>query len=167
MSSGRKAKRMVALLGCGLCVLFAAPILAPHAHAQLRDERSEEAIDISAEELDLDVNAGTAEFSGKVSLRRGDLKVRCQKLEVRYAEGPSIVFAKARGRVEAELRGIRAEAPEVEIDLSRNQLELRGGVRIAQGSGFLQAASGSIDLGTSKVKLTDIKGSIPVKAAKN
>lgn len=165
MSSKLPSKGIVAALGLGLSSVLALSILAPHAHAKA--EVSKEAIDISAEELTLDVNAGTAEFSGKVSLRRGDLKVRCQKLEVRYDEGPSIVFAKGMGGVEAELRGIRAEAPEVEIDLSRNWLELRGGVRIAQGSGFLKAASGSIDLGTSKVKLTGIQGSIPVAAAKN
>lgn len=166
MRSRLPSKRMLAALGLGLGLVLAPSILAPHAHAKLRDELAGEAIDVSAEELVLDVNAGTARLLGKVSLRRGDLKVRCPMLDLRYDDGPNIVWAKGSGGVEAELRGIRAEAPEVEIDLSRNLLELRGGVRIAQGSGFLQAASGIIDLGTARVKLQGVKGSFPVTAAR-
>src|ERR1035438_10484862 len=39
--------------------------------------------------------------------------------------------------------GVHAEAPEVELDLSKQVLELRGGVRLTRGQGWLQAEKAS------------------------
>ena len=60
------------------------------------------------------------------------------------------------------MRGVHAEAPEVELDLMRQVLELRGGVRLTRGQGWLQAERASIDIATAKVTLAQVKGSIPV-----
>ena len=59
-----------------------------------------------------------------------------------------------------------AEAPEVELDLGRQILDLRGGVRLTRGQGWLQADRATIDIASAKVTLTQVKGSIPVPPAK-
>jgi lipopolysaccharide export system protein LptA len=41
-------------------------------------------------------------------------------------------------------------------------LDLRGGVRLSRGQGWLTADSARIDIPTAKVSLTQVKGSIPV-----
>jgi lipopolysaccharide export system protein LptA len=64
--------------------------------------------------------------------------------------------------VSADVRGVHAEAPEVELDLTKQVLELRGGVRLTRGQGWLQAERASIDIGTAKVTLTQVRGAIPV-----
>ena len=42
------------------------------------------------------------------------------------------------------IRGVHAEAPEVELDLAKQVLELRGGVRLTRGQGWLQADKATI-----------------------
>jgi hypothetical protein len=64
--------------------------------------------------------------------------------------------------VSADVRGVHAEGPEVELDLAKHLLELRGGVRLSRGQGWIQAERASIDTTTAKVTLTQVKGSIPV-----
>lgn len=139
---------------------------APVMKAGSLSETGGEMLDVSAEELSLDVNEGKALLTGKVSLTRGDLRLSCPRLEVRYDDGPRVTWAKGTGGVRAELRGIRAEAPSVEIDLSRNLLELQGGVRIERGAGFLRAERATVDIASSRISLHEVKGSLPIAAMK-
>ncbi len=60
------------------------------------------------------------------------------------------------------MRGVHAEGPEAELDLVKQVLELRGGVRLARGQGWLQADQARIDIATGKVTASQVKGSIPV-----
>ncbi|MFO0761260.1 MAG: LptA/OstA family protein [Byssovorax sp.] len=122
-----------------------------------------EALAMSADRLDLDLEAKTAVLTGHVKLGKGDLSVRCPRVDLRYDQVPHVTWAKASGGVSAELRGIRAEAPEAELDLAAQALELRGGVRVARGESWVSAERASIQLATGKVSLTDVKGSIPVR----
>ena len=65
-----------------------------------------------------------------------------------------------------ELFGLRVleygEAPEVELDMVKQTLEMRGGVKLSRGQGWIQAEKATIELATAKVTATQIKGSIPV-----
>jgi lipopolysaccharide transport protein LptA len=121
-------------------------------------------VSLSADRLDIDLEGKTAVFAGNVRLDRGDLQIRCPRIEVRYDAIPNVTWARGTGGVVAELKGVRAEAPEVELDLPKQSLTLRGGVRVARGAGWISAASATIDLLTSKVSLTDVKGALPVPA---
>ena len=125
-----------------------------------------EAIDLSAEKLEVDVPAGTAVLTGHVTLVRGALKVDCPRIDVRYDEAPRVTWAKGSGGVTADIRGVHAEAPEVELDLARHILELRGGVRLTRGQGWLNADKATIEISTAKVTLKDVKGSLPVALPK-
>lgn len=119
-------------------------------------------LEVSAEKLDVDVQAKTAVLSGNVRLTKGSISVACPRVEARYDDGPQIVWAKGSGGVVAELGGARAEAPLVEIDMATQTLELRGGVRLARGGAWIKAERATIDMVTSKISMSDVKGSIPV-----
>jgi lipopolysaccharide export system protein LptA len=117
---------------------------------------------MQADQLDVDVGAGSAVFTGNVSLAKGDLHVSCPRIEVKFDTTPHVSWARGSGGVSADVRGVHAEAPEVELDLTKQVLELRGGVRLTRGQGWLQAEKASIDIATAKVTLAQVKGAIPV-----
>lgn len=122
----------------------------------------EGALQVQAERLEVDVLAQTAVLTGNVSLAKGGLKVSCPRIDLKFNDTPTISWAKGSGGVSADVKGVHGEAPEVELDLTKQSLELRGGVRLTRGQGWLQAERATIDIGTGKVQLTQVKGSIPV-----
>ncbi len=119
---------------------------------------------MSADRLDLDVEAGTAVLTGHVELAGGAMSLRCPRVDVRYDHVPHVTWARGTGGVVAEVSGVRAEAPEVEVDVAARALELRGGVRLTRGEGWLTADRARIDLATGKVSMSEVKGSIPIQA---
>jgi len=127
---------------------------------------SGDALSLQADQLDIDVNAGEAVLTGNVSLAKGDLKVSCPRIELKFDPSPHVKWAKGSGGVAADVRGVHAEAPEVELDLTRQQLDLRGGVRLMRGQGWLQADRATIEVATGKVTMSQVKGSVPVPPAK-
>ena len=124
--------------------------------------RAKEPLEMSAEHLDLDVEARTALLIGGVKLTKGSLIVACPRVEVRYDQIPHVTWAKGSGGVVAEVKGVRAEAPEVELDLAGQALSLRGGVRLTWGEGWITADQATIQIVIGKVSMTGVKGSIPV-----
>ena len=145
------------LLFAAALAVSGAPVADP-----LPDIRAKEPLEMSAEHLDLDVEARTALLTGGVKLTRGSLTVACPRVEVRYDQIPHVTWAKGSGGVVAEVKGVRAEAPEVELDLAGQALSLRGGVRLTRGEGWITADQATIQIVTGKVSMTGVKGSIPV-----
>lgn len=121
-----------------------------------------EALEMWADRLELDVEAKTAQLTGHVKLARGPMTIRCPKVDVRYDQVPHVTWARGSGGVVAEVKGVRAEAPEVEVDLAARTMELRGGVKLTRGEGWIAAERASINIATGKVSMSDVKGSIPV-----
>lgn len=128
-----------------------------------------EALEITADHLDLDMNARSAVLTGNVRLARAGVVVRCPRVEARYDDRPSVVWLRGTGGVIAEASGIKAEAPEVELDLAQKTLELRGGVRLArggsgapEGAGWMTAERAAIQLATGRVSMSAVKGVIPM-----
>jgi lipopolysaccharide export system protein LptA len=134
----------------------------PNAHAEILGVGGGEQISLEAERLDIDILAGEATLTGKVTLSRGDLIVNCPRVDLRFDHAPHVTWARGSGGVTADLRGVHAEAPSVEFDLSRQLLDLSGGVKLTRGQGWLAADSARIDIATAKVSLVQVKGSIPV-----
>jgi lipopolysaccharide export system protein LptA len=122
-----------------------------------------EALDVTAEKLDVDVDKGTATLNGKVRAKLGELQVECPKVEIRYDNAPNVRFARGTGGVRAVFRDIVAKARTVEVDVSKRQLVLSGGVELARGRGWVHADRALIDLTTRKVSLEEVTGSIPVE----
>ncbi len=48
--------------------------------------------DIQAEKLDVDVSAGEAVLTGKVTLGKGDLKVSCPRIDVKFNQSPAVTW---------------------------------------------------------------------------
>jgi len=121
-----------------------------------------EPLEVQADKLEVDVTEGVALLTGNVSLAKGGLKVNCPRIDLKFDQTPHVNWARGSGGVLADVKGVHAEAPEVELDLKKQLLELRGGVRLTRGQGWLQAEKATIDIATAKVTLTQVKGSIPV-----
>lgn len=121
-----------------------------------------EALEMAADRLDLDVEAKSAVLTGNVRLSKGALTVSCPRVEVRYDQVPHVTWLLGSGGVTAELQGIKAQAPTVELDLTRRTLELRGGVRLTRGEGWITAEQASIQIATGKVSMTGVKGVLPL-----
>jgi lipopolysaccharide export system protein LptA len=119
-------------------------------------------VQLQADRLDIDILAGEATLTGKVTLTKGDLIVSCPKIDLRFDQTPHLTWAKGSGGVTADVRGVHAEAPSAEVDLTKQVLDLRGGVKLTRGGGWLTADSARIEIATAKVTLTQVKGSIPV-----
>jgi lipopolysaccharide transport protein LptA len=119
-------------------------------------------LQMSADRLELDVEAKTALLTGHVKLTRGPMSLSCPRVDVRYDQVPHVTWAKGSGGVVADVKGVRAEAPEVEIDMAARSMELHGGVRLTRGEGWITAERASINIGTGKVSMSDVKGSIPI-----
>ena len=145
------------LLFAAAFAVSSAPVADPLATAAAR-----EPLEMSAEHLDLDVEAKTALLTGSVKLVKGPLTVACPRVEVRYDQVPHVTWARGSGGVVAEVKGVRAEAPEVELDLPGQSLALRGGVRLTRGEGWITADQATIQIATGKVSMVGVKGSIPV-----
>jgi lipopolysaccharide export system protein LptA len=120
------------------------------------------AVALQADRLDIDILAGEATLTGKVTLSKGDLVVSCPRVDLRFDHAPHVTWARGSGGVTADVRGVHAEAPSVELDLGKQVLDLRGGVKLTRGQGWLTADSARIEIATAKVSLTQVKGSIPV-----
>ena len=123
-----------------------------------------EVLDVQAERLEVNVDKATAELHGNVRVMFGQLEVKCPKVDIRYDESPRVRWAKGSGGVIARLQGIDAQAQTIELDVPKRRVELKGGVRLARGRGWVTAERASIDLATQHVSLHDVKGSIPVEA---
>lgn len=125
-----------------------------------------EALDVSADRVDVDVEHGTALLTGNVSTRLGELEVHCPSVEIRYDRSPRVSFARGTGGVAARLKGIDATASVVEFDASSHTVAFHGNVRLSRGRGWVTAEHATVDVGSGKVSLQEVKGSIPVDPVK-
>jgi len=150
-----------------LLALLVAAITAPIPRASLADpppllQVGDGALAVQADRLEVDVSGGAAVLTGNVTLTRGDLKVSCPRIDLKFDSSPHVIWARGSGGVTADVHGVHAEGPEAELDLPKQVLDLRGGVKIARGQGWLQADQVRIDIATGKVAATQVRGSIPV-----
>lgn len=157
----RGVPRLVSRAASGLAALAVLLTGGPSAHGDILGVGGEGVL-LQADRLDIDVMAGEGTLTGKVTLSRGDSTVSCPRIDLRFDHAPHLTWAKGSGGVTADVRGVHAEAPFVELDLSRQIVDLSGGVKLARGQGWLTADSARIDIATAKVSLNQVKGSIPV-----
>lgn len=147
-----------------LAVAFVASLTAPlgaDPGAHLGDEG--EGLALSADTLEVDLEAKTAVLSGHVAVKKGAVSVGCSRVDVRFDEVPHVTWIKGSGGVVADVKGIRAEAPEFELDLGRQQLDLRGGVRLSKAGGWITAERASVQVVTGKITMSDVKGVLPAR----
>lgn len=94
-------------------------------------------LEIVAERSDWDLKARTARFLGTVQVRRGEVTMRCDALEVRYADAERIDRVVATGSVEVR-RGERlATSAAAELDGATGRIALTGEPRLSEGPNTL------------------------------
>jgi lipopolysaccharide export system protein LptA len=155
-------RSLLAPLALTSLATLALALLSPIPPARAEILGGSEGVSLQADRLDIDILAGEATLTGKVTLSKGDLTVNCPRIDLRFDHAPHLTWAKGSGGVTADVRGVHAEAPFVELDLSRQIVDLSGGVKLTRGQGWLTADSARIDIPTAKVSLVQVKGSIPV-----
>ena len=143
-------------------IVLATTTFAPRVTADPLLDVAKGDVSVQADSLEVDVAAGTAVLTGKVVLSKGDMTVRCPRFDLKFDATPHVRWAKGSGGVVADVRGVHGEAPEVELDMVKQTLEMRGGVKLSRGQGWIQAEKATIELATARVTATQIKGSIPV-----
>lgn len=148
--------------GAGVALAMALASEEPAATAAPFGVIEGDALDVTAERLDVDVEQGQARLDGAVSLRVGDLEIKCSSVEIRYDRSPRVSWARGKGGVVARLRGVEAIAGVIEFDADARKVDLRGGVRLSRGKGWVTAEHAVIDIASGKVSLEGVKGSIPV-----
>lgn len=158
------AKRYVLWLTAAITAGVSGFVTDQPAHADPLAVVAGEALDVSAEQLNVDIEAGRAVLEGSVSVTLGELRVQCPRVEIGYDAAPTVRWAKGSGGVHAELRGIIADAAVVRVDVQQRRVNLAGGVKLARGRGWVHADEATIDIKTRHVTLHDVKGSIPVNA---
>jgi lipopolysaccharide transport protein LptA len=153
---------MKRLAFAALVVLLGTSLLPSEAEADPLLDVGKGDVSVQADKLEVDVATGSAVLTGQVVLSKGDMAVRCPRVDLKFDTSPHLNWAKGSGGVVADVRGVHGEAPEVELDLKKQVLELRGGVKLSRGQGWIQADKATIELATGKVTATQVKGSIPV-----
>lgn len=143
-------------------IVLASTAIAPSVTADPLLDVGQGDLEVQADSLELDVAAGTAVLTGKVVLAKGDMTVRCPRFDLKFDGTPHVRWAKGSGGVVADVRGVHGEAPEVELDMVKQVLEMRGGVKLTRGQGWIQAERATIELATARVTATQVKGIIPV-----
>lgn len=108
-------------------------------------------VELSADRLEVDQTAGTAVFSGSVSVVQGPLRLGAERVQVEYAADPAtgrnrIARLTAEGEVLLVTPQDAAEAARAVYDLDAGEITLSGDVVLSQGPNALAADSLVIDL---------------------
>ena len=113
------------------------------------------AIEISADNLSVDQDTGTAVFSGNVVIGQGDLRLSAGKVEVVYGGTTGqIARLMATGGATFVTATEAAEANSADYNIETGSLVLRGDVLLTQGASAISADQMSINLGTGNAELS-------------
>ena len=111
------------------------------------------AVEVEAAALDLDQEAGTAEFTGEVLVVQGGMRLAADRLSVEYAADPDtgrnrIRLMRATGNVTLVTPQDAAEAAGAVYDLDAGRITLEGDVLLTQGGNALAGDRLVIELAT-------------------
>lgn len=113
------------------------------------------AVEVSADNLSVDQDTGTAVFSGNVVIGQGDLRLSAGSVQVVYAEATGdIAQLLATGGVTFVTETEAAEANEADYNLSTGMLILTGNVLLTQGASALSAEKMTINLTTGNAEMS-------------
>ena len=111
-------------------------------------------VEVTADNLNVDQDSGSAVFSGNVVIGQGDLRLSAPEVRVSYAaDTGDITRLQASGGVTFATATEAAEAQDADYDLASGLLTLTGEVLLTQGQSALSADSMVLDLtaGTARM----------------
>ena len=113
------------------------------------------AVEISADNLSVDQDTGTAVFSGNVVIGQGALRLSAGSVRVVYAETTGdIAQLIASGGVTFVTDTQAAEAASADYNLTTGQLILSGNVLLSQGASALSADKMTVDLTSGTAQMS-------------
>lgn len=140
-----------------LFLLFSATPLLAQSSINLGglDADPEAPVEVSADNLQVDQDTGTAVFSGNVVIGQGALRLSAAKVEIVYGDSSGdIDRLKAEGGVTFVTDTEAAEADAADYDLVNGQLVLSGNVLLTQGASAISAERMAINLTTGNAELS-------------
>ncbi len=113
------------------------------------------AVEISADNLSVDQDTGTAVFSGNVVIGQAALRLSAGSVRVVYAEETGdIAQLMASGGVTFVTDTQAAEAASADYNLTTGQLTLSGNVLLSQGASALSADKMTVDLTSGTAQMS-------------
>ena len=148
------------LLLC-LVPLLAAPGVRPAAGQEA--EKGETPIEIEADMLEVDREAGTALFSGSVRATQEGLRLHADRLKVFYGEdgagGAEITRLEAAGHVLIDsAAGQSAQAQWAIFEVAENRIILGDRVSLLQGENIIEGGETVMNLATGEARMGSGKG---------
>lgn len=115
-------------------------------------------VEVSAENLEVDQNDGSAEFTGDVVIIQGEMRLSAALVRVVYKTGDDaqrtgIESLNAKGSVILVNGGDAAEADEAEYDIDSGTIVMRGNVLLSQGDATLTSNQLIVDLKSGTAKM--------------
>ncbi len=111
-------------------------------------------VEVEADNLSVNQNDGTAEFTGNVLIQQGTMKLSAPRVLVTYSEDQSRVQrVEATGGVTIVSGPDAAEAQRADYDLDRREIVMIGDVVIVQGANTLTSDRMQIDLAAGTAQM--------------
>lgn len=113
------------------------------------------AVEVTADNLTVDQDTGTAVFSGNVVIGQGNLRISAGNVSVVYSEATGdIAQLLASGGVTFVTDTEAAEASEADYNLTSGMLILSGNVLLTQGASALSAEKMTVNLNTGNAQMS-------------
>lgn len=111
-------------------------------------------VEVTADNLNVDQDTGSAVFSGNVVIGQGDLRLSAPSVQVTYAaDSGDITRLQATGGVTFTTATEAAEAQSADYNLASGLLTLNGDVLLTQGQSALSADSMVLDLNAGTAQM--------------
>ena len=112
-------------------------------------------VEVSADNLSVDQDSGTAVFSGNVVIGQGDLRLSAGSVRVVYSDSTGdIAQLLATDGVTLVTATEAAEAATADYNLTTGILTLSGSVLLTQGASALSAEQMTIDLNSGRAQMS-------------
>lgn len=133
-----------------LALLLAFPVLAAAQGAQVAfgnmQENSNLPVEVTADNLDVNQDDGTAIFTGNVRIGQGDMRLSAPRVLVVYKEnGNGIESLRATGGVVLVSGEDAAEAASADYNIDTGMIAMQGDVLLLQGRNALSAERMTVD----------------------
>ncbi len=144
----------------GVVWVLASVTLLPGAALALKSDR-QQPVEIGADRSESSLDGATTTLSGAVEIRQGSLLAEADRAEVTQSDGSvsRVLLTGTPARMSQQLDGpeggiMRAQARQIDYQLSADRVTLRGGVRLERPQGTLESElvvyrvdSGQLDAG--------------------
>jgi lipopolysaccharide export system protein LptA len=126
------------------------------------ESKSDKAVDIESNEMEILDDKKMAIFTGKVNGKRGDVRLTCDRLEVNYAETvqpdgskkTDVTNLYATGNVVITTPKQTVTGQWAKMDVKSNTINIGGKVKVVQGKTVLTGEKLFVDLDNNKSEMT-------------